>query len=775
MAVVTPITENRVNPKGLASARLQPAAFTGGETIGRAVAQLGQAGLSAAEQENENEIAEARVAARDADNAATLARQALYYDGDNAFFNQRGRNALNARPELQAQRERIDREAAERLQGDPLAQEMYAEISARRRIADNEQISRHLNTQRIDYENSVDQDGIRVAIGQAVQNEHDSAEIHRNLVTVQDIAERRARRTGLDSPEAIRSARGQAAAALVGQVAERMRLRSPAEAQAFIVAHGDEVDPLDLTRLLAAVDDEAAEETARDDVLPYVVTVQTEDQAQPAPANDRTGNARPTPVPGTSVMHAAIAGQESGNRERDAQGRLITSSAGAQGRMQVMPATSADPGFGVTPARNGSDAERSRVGRDYYDAMLRRYNGNVVLALTAYNWGPDNVDAHMRAHGDPRTGRISDSAWLATIPNREAQNYAGSVLRRAGTRPATSPGSPSAQAPTYAGEEINLAATINRIESDPELTYARKQALIRAATQMHGLGNQARAEADQRLTDLAYEQMNRLGDNYTNYNQLPLTVRQQLSANPRIEYQFRQIAQTNLEHQRRLAEAGPPAGSAQYLDLLEASQGNPGERVAFMRVDLRSPQFNITHGERAELIRTQGSYRREGERDAEGVAQREGVNIDRVRTYVGRVAVEGRFAPGVRGHPMTAPQRQNFLLLTQRVIDRTRVEQARLHRQLTDEELQTIVATEVRPVTVITQGTLGERRTALPNYLARPAAEADRGRYRGTEVAPPAGVPPRDAAAISEAYRRENAGARPTDRMIVEIYNRRNR
>lgn len=772
MAIVNPVTENRVDPRGISPARIQPAEFTGGQTIGRAVAQFGQAGMSLAAQEDERHTAEARVAARDADNVATQARQALYYEGPEAFFNQRGRNALNAQTTLQAERGRIDREAAERLQGDPLAQEMYSDLSARRRVADNEQINRHLNTQRIDYENSVDQESIRVAVGQAASASHDPVEIARNLATVQEIAERRARRSGLDSAESIASARGQAAAALVGQVADRIRLRSPAEAQAFIVAHGDEIDALDLTRLLAAVDDEAAEETARDDVLPYVVTVQAEDQSRPTPANDQPGNARPTPVPGTTVMHAAIAGQESGNRERDAQGRLITSPAGAQGRMQVMPPTNADPGYGVTPARNNSDAERSRVGRDYYDALLRHYGGNVVLALTAYNWGPGNVDAHIRAHGDPRTGRISDSAWLATIPNSEAQNYAPAVLRRAGTRPATSPASPSAQAPTYAGEEINLAATINRIESDPELTYARKQALIRAATQMHGLGQQARQEADQRLADLAYEQMNRLGDNYTRYDQLPLTVRQQLAANPRLEYQFRQIAQTNLEAQQREAAAGPPAGSSQFFDLLETSQGTPGERSAFMRIDLRSPQYNITHGERAELIRLQGSYRREGERDAAGQPQREGVNIDRVRTYVARVATEGGFQPS-RGNRMSADQRSNFLLLTQRVIDRARAEQSRLNRQLTDEELQTIVATEVRPVTVVTRGATGERRTALPNYRARPFAETHRGDYVLTETNVPAGVPPRDASAIIEAYRRENAGARPTDEMIAAIYSRR--
>lgn len=67
---------------------------------------------------------------------------------------------------------------------------------------------------------------------------------------------------------------------------------------------------------------------------------------------------------------------------------------GALGRMQVMPATAADPGFGVEPARDGSDAENVRVGTDYYNAMLRKYGGNEKLALAAYNAGPGAVDKY---------------------------------------------------------------------------------------------------------------------------------------------------------------------------------------------------------------------------------------------------------------------------------------------------------------------------------------------------------------------------------------------
>jgi hypothetical protein len=56
-----------------------------------------------------------------------------------------------------------------------------------------------------------------------------------------------------------------------------------------------------------------------------------------------------------------------------------------------MPGTARRPGYGVRPARDESQEENVRVGRDYLDAMLKKY-GNVDYALAAYNWGPGNVD-----------------------------------------------------------------------------------------------------------------------------------------------------------------------------------------------------------------------------------------------------------------------------------------------------------------------------------------------------------------------------------------------
>ena len=78
------------------------------------------------------------------------------------------------------------------------------------------------------------------------------------------------------------------------------------------------------------------------------------------------------------------------------------SAAGAEGAYQIMPSTAEDPGFGVSPMEGSRfDPEASRkFARDYLQAMIDRYDGDIEAALIAYNAGAGNADKFIAAGRD---------------------------------------------------------------------------------------------------------------------------------------------------------------------------------------------------------------------------------------------------------------------------------------------------------------------------------------------------------------------------------------
>jgi len=67
------------------------------------------------------------------------------------------------------------------------------------------------------------------------------------------------------------------------------------------------------------------------------------------------------------------------------------SSKGAEGITQIMPATGANPGYGIKPLQNNSDEERMRFTKDYLTTSLGIFNGDVEKAIASYNQGINGV------------------------------------------------------------------------------------------------------------------------------------------------------------------------------------------------------------------------------------------------------------------------------------------------------------------------------------------------------------------------------------------------
>ncbi len=120
------------------------------------------------------------------------------------------------------------------------------------------------------------------------------------------------------------------------------------------------------------------------------------------------------------IFHALVREESSFNKD-------ARSHAGARGLSQLMPRTglhvASKMGLKITTAQLTDPVTNLRIGANYYDSLVRRFDGNLYLATPGYNAGEGNIERWLAAS----PGRPTDE-FVESIPLRETRHYVKRVM-----------------------------------------------------------------------------------------------------------------------------------------------------------------------------------------------------------------------------------------------------------------------------------------------------------------------------------------------------------
>lgn len=442
------------------------------QSFGQAADKLGGT-LAAIDNE-----ALARANALRVDDAINQAREAsmrLAYDKDAGYTNARGRLALereSGKPLSAEYLEQLDKHLsgiADGLGNDAQRAAFRAKANDLR-VSFEGGVRRHESQEFQTYALSVREGTIANRMQEIGLNYNDPAKVDEAIVSIRAAAYDMATLTGKSAEWAEAQSRKSVSNAHKTALAAALDRNDVVFADKYLAKYGKDMDADDLLQARGLI---TKEMDLRVGVSAAADVVERAAPKMYAPDFERVVNI---------TMQT-----ESGGRRYGPDGKLLESSAGAKGEMQVMDATNGDPGFGVRPAKDNSPEERARVGRDYLAAMVREYDGDLAKAWAAYNAGPGALNeaikrAEQSAKLAAKDPAINAHTWLDFMP-AETRAYVTKNVAAYGA------GGGQGEAPTLDALKTELRARpelagnparLKAAEAEVEARFKEKQAAIKA-------------------------------------------------------------------------------------------------------------------------------------------------------------------------------------------------------------------------------------------------------------------------------------------------------
>lgn len=676
MAVSVPIDyQNRVQADPLPREQLRAANFgAAGEMVGNAVARFGQAGQQMVEQQDKinaqyDEAAVKTTIAKSLDEIAPIR---------NAALSARGMDAAAAKVKARADFDGLRKKYVTSL-ANSRQQQLFESAFQRVQLQEYETYDRHeakeIEVATIDGSKSRQAASISRATDLAGVNDEAADD-----ALADALIENKTLYRGAD-PATMARANAEIVSGFRVSVAQKLAdgaADSPGDAlaaKAYIDSHAAEILPADETKLRRALQgdvDDAVNEAAYGEVLGAAHGLESEPSPEDA---DREGgeiakaNADPLRGRGKGITSTFTSARDGGKRQHAAED------------------IAAPSGTAVYPPMTG------KVEKVWYDkeggnsVLVRHPDGRVTgyAHLRNVNVEPgQSVDAGTVLGGVGNTGAASRGNHLHfTVRNESGKRVdpAAQTWREQGVMTPT----------TDRADVQSLYERARVVAARRNLSPKQTRDLLARIDGDVSRNDRLRARAEDEARDAAYTVIDRLGDNFTDVSQIPVSARSSLA--PGVLSTLKNVAKSNKEGD------SVPTGGETYFDIFEMA-GNPSTQAQFKSLDLYPLRPKMAKGEWMQLRKEQIEMQNGGSGD--DVA----TDYARIGTMVNRYTPQ---APVLLDKRNPAARERRIQVET-RVREQVAVLQQKKGGKLTDDELAGVVRGQISSTYLAPKaGTAGAR------------------------------------------------------------------